>query len=384
MKYLFLKIIRKLYPYYRGLLILIYKKDNPIIKLSISKPIVMNNSDYSLIKRIFTSYKKMKKSQIKLDKIYQPSTLWKNHLEKDYRVMQEAYLHDDYKKFSFFLKNFGNWDKYLGIEHNLLLKSYNKNFILRKYLKCEIFDRLFKAWKYFTNDQKKVCDLSSPEFGNQIGAYINNNFVTIGSFFNNIIAKLLTPYIDKKKRVVVADLGGGYGKLGYYLLKKKKNFCFIDFDLPETLCLASYYLMKTWPNKKALLYGEKVFSSHDLKIFDLIFMPSFEIKKLKINSIDLFLNKNSLGEMNPDLAVHFISYICKATKFFFHMNHEKVQNIFENNIKSLVNSKYPINNKKFKLLFRYPDLGHSLYTGRIDFINNDIFMYLFKKNSYKI
>jgi putative sugar O-methyltransferase len=383
MKNLMSKIIRGLYPYWKGLIILFYKKDNPIIKLNIVKPFITDSSDNFLINRIFTSYKKMKKSQLSAHKIYQPSTLWKNHLEKDYKIMQESYLSNDYKKFSFFLKNFGNWNKYLGIEHNILLKKYNKNFILRKYLKSEIFDKLFKTWKYFNNTEKEIKDLNSPEYGNQIGAYLNNNFVTIGSFFNDIIAKLLIPYIAKK-RVVVADLGGGYGKLGYYLLKKEKNFCFIDFDLPETLCLASYYLMKVWPKKKALLYGEKVFTSHDLKLFDLIFMPSFEIKKLKENSIDLFLNKNSLGEMNPNLATHFISYICKSTNFFFHMNHEKIHNNFKNNVKSLINSDYPINNKKFKLLFRYPDLGHILYTGKFDFVNNDIFMYLYKKNSFKI
>lgn len=382
MKLLISRIIRNLYPYFKGLLILIYKKDNRIIRLNITKPLVQNNNDYFLINRIFSSYKKMKKAQLNVNKIYQPSTLWKNHLKKDYQIMQEAYLLNDYKKFSFFLKNFGNWDKYLGIEHNILLKRYNNNFILRKYLKCEIFDRLFKTWKYFGNSQKEIKNLNAPEFGNQIGVYLNNSFVTIGSFFNNIIAKLLIPYIDEKKRTVVADLGGGYGKLGYYLLNKKKNSCFIDFDLPETLCLASYYLMKTWPKKKSLLYGEKVFRSSDTKIYDLIFLPSFEIEKLKDNSIDLFLNKNSLGEMNPDLAMHFINNICRVTNFFFHMNHENTKNIFEKNIKSLINSEYPINNKKFKLLFRYPDLGHLLYTGRLDLVNSDIFMYLYKKISF--
>ena len=380
MKLLILKIIRNLYPYYKGLLIFIYKKNNPIIKLNIAKPLIEDKKDYVLINRIFSSYRKMKKDQLNKKKIYQPSTLWKNLLSNDYKIMQEADLLNDYEKFSFFIKNFGNWDRYLGIEHNLMLKKFNKNFILRKYLICEIFDGLFRAWKFFGNSQKNIKDLNSPEFGNQIGAYFGNYFVTIGSFFNNIIAKLLIPYIDNYKRPIVADLGGGYGKLGYYLLNKKKNFCFLDFDLPETLCLASYYLMKTWPKKKALLYGEKIFNSSDIYSYDLIFMPSFEIEKLKNDSVDLFLNKNSLGEMNPDLAIHFIDNICRTAKIFFHMNHDKIRNIFEKNTKSLVNSEYPINNKKFKLLFRYPDLGHLLYTGKLDMVNNDIFMNLYKKN----
>ena len=138
--------------------------------------------------------------------------------------------------------------------------------------------------------------------------------------------------------------------------------------------------MKTWPKKKALLYGEKIFNSSDIYSYDLIFMPSYEIEKLKNDSVDLFLNKNSLGEMNPDLAIHFIDNICRTAKIFFHMNHDKIRNIFEKNTKSLVNSEYPINNKKFKLLFRYPDLGHLLYTGKLDMVNNDIFMNLYKKN----
>jgi hypothetical protein len=125
MKLLISRIIRNLYPYFKGLLILIYKRDSRIIRLNITKPLVRNNNDYFLINRIFSSYKKMKKAQLNANKIYQPSTLWENHLKKDYQIMQEAYLLNDYKKFSFFLKNFGNWDKYLGIEHNILLKKYN-------------------------------------------------------------------------------------------------------------------------------------------------------------------------------------------------------------------------------------------------------------------
>ena len=45
MKLLILKIIRNLYPYYKGLLIFIYKKNNPIIKLNIAKPLIDDNKD---------------------------------------------------------------------------------------------------------------------------------------------------------------------------------------------------------------------------------------------------------------------------------------------------------------------------------------------------
>ena len=59
------------------------------------------------------------------------------------------------------------------------------------------------------------------------------------------------------------------------------------------------------------------------------------------------------------------------------MNHNRIRNTFDNNNKSLISSEYPVNMKKFDLVFDYPDLSHFIYTGRYD-VNNDIFMKLFK------
>ena len=240
-----------------------------------------------------------------------------------------------------------------------------------------MFGKQLKLWKYFNNYKKDTSALNAPIHGNQIGAYIDNNFVVIGSFFNEIIASMLNNLICKLKRPVVSDLGGGYGKLAFYTLKEHKNFCFIDFDLPETLCLAAYYLMKTWPEKKTLLYGEEEYSQEKNSSYDLIFLPPFEITKLTNNSIDLFINKNSLGEMNPDAVNNYLKYICKSTNYFFHMNHDINRNIFQDGVRGLLGYEYPVDKKKFDLIFRYPVMKHSTYLGEFD-LENDIFMYLYK------
>ena len=60
--------------------------------------------------------------------------------------------------------------------------------------------------------------------------------------------------------------------------------------------------MKTFPKKKVLLYGEDEFNKEALRKYDLIFMPPWEIKKTQENSIDLFINKNGLGEMTKEAA----------------------------------------------------------------------------------
>ena len=82
--------------------------------------------------------------------------------------------------------------------------------------------------------------LSYPRFGNQVGAIVDEQFVGTGSFFNEIYGSILSGLIANKDRPVVADLGGGYGKLAYFTLRDLPQFSFIDFDLPEVFCLATY------------------------------------------------------------------------------------------------------------------------------------------------
>ena len=74
---------------------------------------------------------------------------------------------------------------------------------------------------FFKNEISKI---ETPEFGNQLGAFLNGSFVTIGSFFNHIISKILHEHIKELKRPIICDLGGGYGKLGYFITKDFKIF----------------------------------------------------------------------------------------------------------------------------------------------------------------
>ena len=376
-KTLIKKIITKIKPYFYGMLLVILNKSKKNIKLHTPKIIEVNTLDSHLASRIFASYKKMKSDQKKTLGLFKPSAMWQLLIDRDYKILKESVETNDLNKFMFFLSNFGNWKDYLAIENNLLIKEYSKNFFLRKYLLNVVFGKQLELWKYFNNYKKDTSALNAPIHGNQIGAYIDNNFVVIGSFSNEIIASMLNNLICKLKRPVVSDLGGGYGKLAFYTLKEHKNFCFIDFDLPETLCLAAYYLMKTWPEKKTLLYGEEEYSQEKNNSYDLIFLPSFEITKLTNNSIDLFINKNSLGEMNPDAVNNYLKYICKSTNYFFHMNHDINRNIFQDGVKGLLGYEYPVDKKKFDLIFRYPAVEHPVYLGELD-LDNDIFMYLYK------
>ena len=189
----------------------------------------------------------------------------------------------------------------------------------------------------------------------------------------------MSNYLNQKsENNKILEIGGGYGKLAYYLLKNISNYTYIDLDIPETLTLASFFLSKSFPNKKNLFYGESNFNNNTLNEFDLIFLPPWEIETIQDNSLNLAINKNSLGEMSPETARNYINHIHRTSKYFFSMNHEYFRNHFDDGKKSLINKEYNID-KKFMELIRYPDLGHLTYEGNKLDLDNNIFFYIYEK-----
>ena len=140
----------------------------------------------------------MKSEQIDKSDLYKPSSLWQSHIDKDFDFLIDSYKSNDEEKFLYFLQNFGNWNKYLGVETQDIIKKYNSNILLKNYLSEEIFGGYLELWKYFNKDVD-LRELDMPRFGNQIGGLIENNFVVMGSFFNQIYATNLLNYLDNEK-----------------------------------------------------------------------------------------------------------------------------------------------------------------------------------------
>lgn len=95
-------------------------------------------------------------------------------------------------------------------------------------------------------------------------------------------------------------------------------------------------------------------------------------------SIDLFVNKNSLGEMTREAASNYVRQVARSTRYFFHMNHDITPNVYDDRQRGLLGHEYPVPPDTFQLLLRYPDLGHLLGQGHLDF-GMDIFQYLYER-----
>jgi putative sugar O-methyltransferase len=333
-----------------------------------------------IVRRIYDAFRKMKESQATSPHIYLPSSLWQQYLNEGYSYLSSGLKTNSIKDFHYFLSNFGGWKAYHAVEHTTLIRDNMKSILGRKYLINDLFNKQLKLWEWFYNKRKPVSALSYPTYGNQIGAMIDGNFVGPVAFFNEIYGAILANLITDINKPVIAELGAGYGRLAYYCLRDVPEFTYIDFDLPETLCLAAYYLMKIWPDKKVLLYGEAEYNqlSHDK--YDLIFMPPHCIEHIGQNSVDLFINAFSLGEMTREAAQNYVTFIAQSTNYFFHLNHDNYSRSLPDGKKGPLGYEYALPEKDFKQLFRYPDIGNLMLRGYLDF-RSDLFIYLYKRRA---
>lgn len=379
----YLALFSKINPYFIGLMYIFSFNKN--IKIHNPDYIEPSSSKYELevVNRIFKSYKKMKYSQKNIDNSYLPSKLWEDQLNESYDYLISSEREDDFKKFHFFLSNYGCWKKYHGIANNMLIRNLSRSILGRKYLQNITFKKNLKLWKWI---DKKNNDLSELEFfrcGNQSGSFIDNKFIIASSFFNQYYASFLKNIVKDINRPIIAELGGGDGNFVFYLLKKLSSFQYLDFDLPEVVTILSYNFLLQWPEKKFLLYGENELDNLTLENYDFILMPSWEIEKLKDDSVDLFLNKNSLGEMTKKNCETFLYHITRSANYFFHMNHDNIRNMYNDGSHGLLSSEFPIDQDKFDLQFRYLDIGHALHNGYLDYYM-DIFIHLYKKRTNSV
>jgi putative sugar O-methyltransferase len=161
-------------------------------------------------------------------------------------------------------------------------------------------------------------------------------------FYQHYYAKVLSRLLrGTRKRVL--ELGGGHGGMAYFLIRDNPDVTYIDFDLPENAALTAYYLLRAFPNKRVLPFGEE----EDLSA-SIIIMPSFAITELADKSVDVAFNSYSLAEMSRETIDTFVSELMRlASEYILHVNHNRVSKV--------VADDFGIEGK-FDLLYKIPAL----------------------------
>jgi hypothetical protein len=347
------------------------------IKLSVSSHVSPDAAERPLVERIFSAYRQAKLDQAKQDPMFLPSGGWKNVLDSSYAYLIEGLENNDLERFHYFLANFGAWEEQTGIGESWTFSKLKTSNRKRKFFEQYTMPKLMQWWETFESNGRSPSVLTIPDFGNHGAALVNGDRILPHSVFSELYARLLAGFLTSEKPVI-GELGGGFGRLCYFLMRQLPDATYVEFDLPECLCCASYYLMKSFPEKKFLLYGEGDLSPENISEYDFILRPSFEITKLDDLSVDLFINENSLGMVAPTACRLFVQEICRASRSFWHRNHEVHRNPFEDGSTSLVNRDYPIDADQFQLVARYYDVSGLIRDDRSS-IKNDMYWYYYRR-----
>jgi hypothetical protein len=96
---------------------------------------------------------------------------------------------------------------------------------------------------------------------------------------------------------------------------------YLNFDVPETIALASYYLLSAFPDAKATLFGEAGLDADTIRNSRIILMPGFAMPQLPANSVDVAFNARLLSDLSPASLDRYLAEIARTTHgYLLHLN----------------------------------------------------------------
>jgi putative sugar O-methyltransferase len=289
--------------------------------------------DAPLLHRICTAYILAKEGQRQAGATFNVSNEWLPIYERQLGPVMRALSSRDIASLRGMYQNFYRDPCSTGLAG--LPVDMQKHFfgkqIEDKYRHLFLIDALHRheLWKEETRNAYPADALVSPDIGNPYGFFVGGTFVRAGSDYQHYYATTIHSLLNSAQEPgaaqrVVVELGGGFGGMAYYLLRDTPAVTYIDFDLPENLALASYYLLKAFPALPTTLYGEGELTPRLLCESRIILMPSFAIKKLADRTATVCFNSYSLAEMSPSAVEEYMSHIARLTRgYFLHVNHAR-------------------------------------------------------------
>ena len=171
-------------------------------------------------------------------------------------------------------------------------------------------------WMTQTEGRFALPDLAGPRTGNPFGVSIEGTHIRVGSEYAHYCADRIDSLINSDT-AVVAEIGGGYGGMAYYLLRDRPQVKYLDFDIPESIALASYYLLKAFPQLTFLLYGESDLTKEAIARADVLLMPVFELATMPAESVDVAFSSHAMSDISSEALVDYLDNIDRMTRGCF-------------------------------------------------------------------
>ncbi len=199
----------------------------------------------------------------------------------------------------------------------------------------KLFVALLYEYGVATDDSRVLARLEEPPPGNPIritrfGRLVSQDLVNSVRERNVIVAAFGD--LDGTARPIVAELGAGYGRLGYALLATTR--CrYIVFDIAPALYIAEWYLSRLFPRMR--IFRFRHFRSYleiadELAGADIAFFTANQLELLPDRWCDALVTVSSLHEMRVEQISHFLALMAtKARRLIYLKQHERYVNPYD-------------------------------------------------------
>ena len=130
---------------------------------------------------------------------------------------------------------------------------------------------------------------------------------------------LRTTNLSGSEQLVVGELGAGNGRLAE-IFGRTTNYRYVIFDITPALYVSQWYIKKLFPNEKVFEFRHfDNFSEieDELRHSRFAFFTANQIEFFPPESLDIFINVNSLVEMERRQITNFLRKIGQITKAYF-------------------------------------------------------------------
>jgi hypothetical protein len=276
-----------------------------------------SSNDAELLERICTAYIKTVEQQASAPDTYKATEWWEQIRRGNLARVRKALLGRDIGALQEMYRNFYRDScsaGLLGVPFGMAKAYFGGAMkdVHRRFYLSHVLYRI-DYWAAQTDNRFVLSDLAGPRLGNPFGIQLGDTLVRVGAEYAHYCAHRISLLLESRKGTV-AEIGGGYGGMAYYLLRDQPGVTYLDFDVPESIALSSYYLMRAFPQLNFLLYGEQNLIGETVDQFDVILMPLFELDALPADSVNVCFSSHAMSDLSSEAMDIYIGDISRATR----------------------------------------------------------------------
>jgi putative sugar O-methyltransferase len=290
-----------------------------------------SSDDDALLERICTAYIRAVKQQQSAPSAYQATQWWQQVRHGSLGPVIRALLIKDIKTLRRMYRNFFRdpcSSGLLGAPYGMSKAYFSGKIkdVHRRFYLSHVLYR-FDYWNAQTDGRFALRALAGPGIGNPFGVLIDGTHINVGAEYAHYCAHRIDSMLAPEF-ATVAEIGGGFGGMAYYLLRDRANVTYFDFDVPESIALTSYYLIKAFPKLKFLLYGEGALTKKTIAQADVVLLPVFELESMPAESIDITFSSHAMSDVSSGAMVEYLKHIDRMTKdYLFYIGKQQTSEL---------------------------------------------------------